>query len=1094
MRENDSFYDIYFIYHPADSDKLGRIVAQIRATGINACFNEDEFGKTADGIKQLKSGVLRAYTVAFVLSPDSAESQLCNELLQYAVSKGKRLLTLILEDDIEVEVHPAIAQNPYVFFRAGDDLVARVDELRAYLTADDNLKLHTELLVLAETWRDRGRPPELLLPPDRLDEARGWLATAPARHPKPSALQLEYVHSSRRQPPRRGRARRRHIALGIVTLIALGAGLLLLQRVVAGWGAGQVAGSLTNEARTQVALAAAEATTNSDSAVGLIDNVAATSAGVRRAAAQVATAESITVTAAARVTQTAQALADIRATRIRASEIAELERDEVARRLVQAGEEFLNRGNIELALALAWEAKDGLDNPRSAYRLLRRAASTRRTVSLDDVALLRVHPAEGVFALVPSSRDELHIYDGESWARQYELTDHTGGITTLVYSANGKRLISTADDGEIVIRDGLTGAVAHRLKGHRGAVTALALAPDGKGLISAGSDPLLVAWDIDSGEELAAYTTDDGSDLEIQDLIVTAEGERIIGWSETDGRTVMAQWTADTLELLTADSGGRVYRGYDGQGRISYSGGGSLPAYPGDRNTGDLILWNLTSGGQQARLTEGFNWSFLSGEGLATATDDLLFVSFFEDLALVVVDNSDTGQRANLVDIEDGRLLRSFAGGVAAVLTSADFIDAETILSATSDNRALLWSSRDGRVIREIGSAPHAIEEFQVSPAANLLIARTADDKAHLWQFKDAAAEPLLMLSNALPGTSISPGGATILLVEEESVSLREVDSGDTLVQLPASLVSVAGDHFAIYSDGRLNVYNFETGAEARGWDWDGDAVIDLHLSPDGELLLVFSDTNELWLARGDADAPLRLADDTTRPALVRFAPTSDTILMLQDELAMLWDGEIGLARAAYPLGAAAGADVKAAFSADGESVIFFVQLADGLASLTIVDLADNDLRRQTFVDVQSAALASNGDHLSLVYSDGRIHIVSTDSGAIIHQLRPDVGDLRKLQYLPETDTLVAIAGSELIFWDAEAGVADQHFAHPKPLAEFSLSQDERRLLTADESGAYRLWQVESAAELLARIAAEHNPRELTCAERERYLVAPLCE
>ena len=100
-----------------------------------------------------------------------------------------------------MDVHPAIAQNPYVFFREDDDLAARVNELRAYLTADDNLKLHTELLTLAEAWRDRGRPPDLLLPPARLEEARDWLAAAPARHPKPSALQLEYVHSSRRQPP-----------------------------------------------------------------------------------------------------------------------------------------------------------------------------------------------------------------------------------------------------------------------------------------------------------------------------------------------------------------------------------------------------------------------------------------------------------------------------------------------------------------------------------------------------------------------------------------------------------------------------------------------------------------------------------------------------------------------------------------------------------------------------------------------------------------------------------------------------------------------------------------------------------------------------
>ena len=226
-------------------------------------------------------------------------------------------------------------------------------------------------------WRDRGRPPDLLLPPARMEEARDWLVTAPARHPKPSALQLEYVHSSRRQPPRRGRARPRRIALVLVIALALGACAdTSLARCWGLAGGTRGTGASTLAARTQAALTAADATAAGDSAVGLIDLVAATAAVVRTAVAQNATAEAITATAEAQITSTAQALATTHSRQVRATEVAALERDEVAGRLVQAGEEAIERGNIELALALAWEAKDGLDNPRRAYRLLRRAAST----------------------------------------------------------------------------------------------------------------------------------------------------------------------------------------------------------------------------------------------------------------------------------------------------------------------------------------------------------------------------------------------------------------------------------------------------------------------------------------------------------------------------------------------------------------------------------------------------------------------------------------------------------------------------------------------------------------------------------------------
>lgn len=1093
MRENDSYFDIFFIYHPADLERARRIVAQLRATGVNACFNEDEFGRSADGIQRLKEGALRSYSVAFVMSPDSAESQLCNELLQYAVGHGKTLITLILEEEIEVEIHPAIAQNPYVFFRAEDDLGARVDELRAYLRADDNLVLHTELLVLAEKWRGRGRPPDLLLPRDRQDEARNWLATASARHPKPSALQLEYIHSSRRQPPRRARRRPRQIVLGILLVVALGAGVLLLLQAVSGWHSGGSVGELTSEARAQAELAAAEATAESDSAVGLIDQVAATGAGVRATVFQLATAESITATTAANLTQTAQALERIRATQTRATEIAQLERDEVAKGLVQAGEDALARGDIQLALALAWEAKDGLEHPRSAYRLLRRASAAGTKMTLHEVALIRLHPAGDRIAVTPGG-DKLQIYDGESWALDQEWTDQEGQILHIAFSRDGERLVSASEDGEIVIRDGLSGAVEQRLQAHDGAVTAIALGPAGDTLFSAGSGPLLAAWDVESGDELAQYSANNGGELTLHDLIVSGDGERVIGWSEADGSIKMAQWSAETLALLTSDSSGRVYHGYDDSGNIGYSGGSSLPAYPGDSNTGDLLLWELSTSRQLARVSDGFNWSFLSGDLLAAATDDLIFISFYEDIALVAVDNSESGRRAALIDARDGRVLRRYDSEVFKMLQSAQFIDAETVLSATVDNRAVLWSSADGSFIREIASAPAGIESLQVNSAADLVVAKTAADTAHLWRLSvRAAEEPLLTISDTLPGAAISPSGDVFLLVQEDAVSLQQIDSQEVLLQLPASIVSGSGERIAVLSDDRLSVFDIKSGAEVRSWDWDGGAVTDLHLSPDGESALAFTEANELWLARRDSDEPQRLASDAARPRLVRFAPSGDIILTLQGEYALLWEVENGAARGAFPLGVSSGAALQAAFSEAGDRIYFYVQLTEGLAGLTAIDVRDNVASRATFVGVDSATLSANGQHLSLAFSDGRIRVISTNSGEVLHQFHSETSDLRQLRFLPQTDTVIAIAGSALNLWDAAAGAVDQRFAHPNPLVGFNVSRNGERILTRDESGVLRIWQVESAEALLARIAAENKPRELTCGERERYLVAPLC-
>ncbi|MCE2473516.1 MAG: hypothetical protein J4G18_16795 [Anaerolineae bacterium] len=78
--------------------------------------------------------------------------------------------------------------------------------------------------------------------------------------------------------------------------------------------------------------------------------------------------------------------------------------------------------------------------------------------------------------------------------------------------------------------------------------------------------------------------------------------------------------------------------------------------------------------------------------------------------------------------------------------------------------------------------------------------------------------------------------------------------------------------------------------------------------------------------------------------------------------------------------------------------------------------------------------------------------------------------------------------------WDTAAAAIDQQFVSAHPLLDFSHSGDAQRFLTRDARGLARLWQVESPAELLRRIEADHPPRDLTCAERERHLVLPLCE
>ena len=594
-----------------------------------------------------------------------------------------------------------------------------------------------------------------------------------------------------------------------------------------------------------------------------------------------------------------------------------------------------------------------------------------------------------------------------------------------------------------------------------------------------------------AASSLAAYESA-GDALAIDELLVTADGTRIIAWSHADGETSIAQFSADTLEPLTGDSDGLVYRGVDDEGRIGYSGGRSLPAYPGDRQTGDLTFWDMSNGERISQVSDGFNWSILSAD-LTAATDELLFITFAGETALLGIGDSAGGQRIVLVNIADGSVTRVFENELAAKVISAEFVDASAVLSATRDNRLLLWSSEDGSLIREIGSTTETLEQIRQSPTGDTIAGLTSDGTLYLWRLDSATASPAQVLPDAARGTTITREG-NLLLVTADGISLRGLDTGESRAQFAPGLLDAAGGRFAIFTEGIASIYDAETGAEIRSWTTDIEEARAIWLSPIADMLVVDTASAGLWLLNSNPDSPRQLPiGELDQAVLTTFANDGERFLTLHRRRAVLWDATTGTALGAYPLDVPPDATVGAIFGAD-EALHFFIRLENGVAGLTRVSLSDNTVERQTFVDVHHSDFTADGQYLTMALTSGGLQIIETARGDIVHQLEGVGVAASALRYLPAKNLLAAATGRELILWDAAAGEIEQEFSHPYPIEDLSLSRDGMFILTRDERGTHRLRRVESAAELLARIERDFEPRALTCAERAQYAVFPLCE
>jgi WD40 repeat protein len=118
---------------------------------------------------------------------------------------------------------------------------------------------------------------------------------------------------------------------------------------------------------------------------------------------------------------------------------------------------------------------------------------------------------------LPSAK-MLTLVDARNTARKLASYHHY----PLVWSPDGKKLVTEGEESAILIWDAAAAKVVHVLRGHTAPVLAAAWSPDGKRLVSAGADKLLKVWDV--GQNKALHTLSTGP---VRHLAWSPDGQRV---------------------------------------------------------------------------------------------------------------------------------------------------------------------------------------------------------------------------------------------------------------------------------------------------------------------------------------------------------------------------------------------------------------------------------------------------------------------------------------------------------------------------------------------------------------------------------------